>query len=332
MISVHFNGEIVRHMDSQRINQWKAAQRDNLGMCKYGVAFLNCASWVRYCQDRPEIKKLSSYGSCILGGCNKCPRFTQIKKAGNSKKEYSIDWKTYRKIASAAHWMLKEGEHRTVFLTLSFPRWLKEHKLTKSFYYDEISNILFSRFAENLRKNYSCEHYICVKEYGETTNRVHFHLLATMPYISFTRLNKSWVHTIKEHCESSLCALRTDKKKSSIIKNPTRAIRYVCKYVSKCKDQRSSTRIVFISNCTLRKPVKINEVDQHHLDVLRGMKSILNRFKSLEVRKYDYVTTFKITDYREFYQFCREFLYPLYECSVKTKGFKFLPSESPPVN
>ena len=184
MLSVHFNGEVVRHRDMNAIHRFTQERNDKENRCKYGVQFLNCAVWVKHLQERPEIQKLSTYGSCTMAGCELCPHYKQRKSAGNKKKEFTIDWKTYRKIASAAHYMLKESEHKSVFITLTFPQWIRKplinngtkksihagqpakHKLTKSFYYDEITNKLFSRFAENLRSNYKCNHYIAVKEYG----------------------------------------------------------------------------------------------------------------------------------------------------------------------
>lgn len=298
------------------INQFTQERNDNEHRCKYGIHFLSCSVWIDHLKERPEIKKLSEFGSCTMAGCNKCPHYKQRKSAGNTKKVFTIDWKTYRKISSAAHYMLKEGEHKSVFITLTFPQWKKQHKLTKSFFYDEITNKLFSRFAENIRENYNCSHYIAVKEYGARFGRVHFHLLACMPFISFARLNDSWINTISDYCHYSNNALQTDKKSSCIIRNPNRAIRYVCKYVSKTFGTRSGTRIVFISNRTLRKPVKIHEQNINHIDVLKG-------FKSIRINTYEHVTTFRITDAKEFNVFCQKFLYPLFECTIKSTEFHY---------
>lgn len=314
MISFHFNGEIVRHPDMKQVHKYNIARRDQSGQCQNGVVFLNCAAWTEYLKERPEIQKLSSYGTCTLAGCKKCPSYCKRIEASNKKKSFTIDWKTYRKVASAAHYMIKEGTYKTIFVTLTFPRWKKEHKLTKSFYYDEITNKLFSKFAENLRKNYHCEHYIAVKEYGEKNNRVHFHLIANLPYIPFSDLNNSWVHTISGVCFPSLCALQTDKKTSCVIKNPIRAVRYVCKYVSKSFGRRSDTRVVFISNNTLIRPVKVSEIGFNHIDILK-------QFKSIHIKTYDYVTVLKVTDRKEFNKFCHNFLYPLFECSIKKTEF-----------
>lgn len=323
MLSVHFNGEVVRHKDMNLIHIRTQERNDKENRCKYGIQFLSCSQWVNHLIERPEIQKLSTYGSCTMAGCNLCPHYKQRQKAGNKKKEFTIDWKTYRKISSAAHYMLKESEHKSVFVTLTFPPFKKSHKLTKSFFYDEITNKLFSRFAENLRTNYKCNHYIAVKEYGTTYGRVHFHLLASMPFISFSHLNDSWNNTISGYCNYSNHALQTDKKSSCIIRNPNRAVRYVCKYISKSFGRKSDTRIVFISNCTLRKPVQIREKNYNHIDLLKG-------YKSIQIKTYDHVTVFKVTDAKEFNKFCQNYLYPLFECQLKATEFHYQNSDFVP--
>lgn len=325
MLSVHFNGEVVRHKNMMQIQREVKERNESENRCKYGIHFLSCPVWLKYCIERPEVKKISDFGTCILSNCKDCPNYRQRKKAGTTKKVFTIDWKTYRRISSAAHYMLKESEYKSVFLTLTFPPFIKLHKLTKSFFYDEITNKLFSKFAENLRTNYNCSNYIAVKEYGSKNSRVHFHLLASMPFISFARINDSWCNTISDHCYYSNHALQTDKKSSSVIRNPNRAVRYVCKYISKSYGIKSNTRVVFISNSALIKPVKICEQKYcvNHIDLLKG-------FKSIRINTYDHVTTFRITDAKEFNIFCQKFLYPLFECTIKATEFHYQKSDKSP--
>lgn len=321
MITAHFNGELVRHKDTKKINQDRQLLYASEGRCKYGIHNLKCESWVNYCQQQPEVKAISDFGKCSLGNCVLCPNYRQRKDAGNKEKTFTIDGKVYRKLASAAHWMLKEGEFRTVFLTLTFGNFKID---TTKINLDETTNQLFSRFAENLRKNYSCRGYIAVKEYGETTNRVHFHFIACLPFIPYHLLNDIWNNTISDISHYSNCALRTDKNKSSIIRNPNRAIRYVCKYLSKQYGRTSSTRIVFISNNILKRPISIDE------QLPRFGDYYLKEFKSLKTKVYEHVTVFYVTDPKEFNKFCWKFLYPLFECSVKPSRFDYLSSVSPP--
>jgi len=323
MITAHFSGEIVRHMDVKKINQIRQERYATEKRCRYGITELNCNTWVKHCQEQSEIKKISQFGRCSLCSMSVCPMRKQRTEAGNKEKKFSIDGKQYRKIASSAHWLLKEGKHRTVFLTLTFGRFKKQHKLTKSFYYDEISNILFSRFVENLRTNYDCVGYIGVKEYGEVTKRIHFHLITCLPYIPFLTLNNVWNNTISCISEYSNCALRTDKNKSAIIRNANRAVRYVCKYVSKLYGTESRTRIVFISNNILKNPISIEE------QLPRFGDYYLKEFKSLRTKVYEYTTVFYITDRREFNKFCWKFLYPLFECSIKPSKMEYLKGDIP---
>jgi len=328
MLTVHFNGEVVRHKDVKAIQAGIKERNDAENRCKYGQQEILCPAWQKLLIDRKEIKSLTNFGHCYLSGCILCPNYKQRIDAGKTKKKFTVDWKTYRKLSSAAHWMIKDSQHKTIFVTLTFPQWknkrglIAKHKFTKSFYYDEITNKLFSKFAENLRSHYKCDHYVAVKEYGKTNNRVHFHLLASMPFVNFGKLNNAWNHAIQDFCFYSNCALQTDKG-HSIIRNPVRAVRYVCKYFNKTYGRTSETRIVFISNKTLKQPVKINEINYNHIDLLKG-------YKSLYIKTYEHVTVFKITDRIEFNRFCTNILYPLFECTLKKSEFHYNISESPP--
>lgn len=328
MLSVHFNGEIVRHRDIKAIKYRIKERNDKEKRCKYGVQQIYCYAWTKKCIDSTDIKTISDFGACTLSGCDLCPQYKKRIEIGNKKKIYKVDWNAYRKLSSAAHYMIKESNHKTIFVTLTFPQWITKagttakHKLTKSFYYDEITNKLFSKFAENLKENYGCDHYCAVKEFGARNNRVHFHLLASIPFISFIKLNRSWCNTIKNVCKFSNNALQTDKN-NVIIRNPARAVRYVCKYFTKSYGKTNITRIVFISNSTLKRPVKINEIDYNHIDLLKS-------FKGIRIMTYEHVTVFKITEPKEFNKFCNNFLYPLFECTSKKSEFHYQNSIKPP--
>lgn len=322
MLSVHFNGEIVRHKDTKKINEDRQLLYKTEGRCKYGIHKTKCIHFNCFCLKEPIINLKQE---CPLSKTAECPHYKQRKNAGNIQKTYTIDGKTYRKLASAAHWMLKEGEHRTIFLTLSFGAWRRKHKYTKSFiynYYDQITNQLFSAFVEKLRKNYSCSGYIAVKEYGEHTERVHFHLIACLPYIPFLTLNDCWNDSISFLSHYSNCALRTDKNKSAIIHNANRATRYVCKYLSKQKGRISNTRIVFVSNNIIRKVIKLDE------SLPRIGYRYLQKYKSLKIKKFEHTTVYNITDRREFEKFCWDFLYPLFECIIKPSRMDYIKANS----
>jgi hypothetical protein len=350
MISVHFNGEIVRHRNMKVIAARTIERFDSENRCKYGTDETMCQAWLKHCRDDKKIQPISKYGRCTLPGCETCPQYKKRIKQGNKKKTYTIDWKKYRQLASAAHYLLKESPNKTLFLTLTFPAWKKKHKFTKSFYYDEISNVKISNFLENLRTNYGCSGYIAVKEYGETTKRVHFHLIISYPFIDFRLFNNIWVNSISDICEYSACAIRHKSGVPVIIRNPARAIRYVCKYIGKSYGITSDTRIIFISRNILSSKIEekkfiwnYSKQEYEHVTETRRISNIkysipekeynhvdyLKKFKSIYINTFDHVTVFKITDRREFNRLCSEFLYPLFSCSVKPSEFCYCPSEKP---
>jgi len=264
MISVHFNGEIVRHRNMKIIAARTIERYDNENRCKYGTLEHSCTAWLKHCREDKRTKIISSYGKCKLSGCESCPQYKKRVNQGNKKKTYTIDWKKYRQLASAAHYLIKESPNKTLFLTLTFPAWIKKHKHTKSFYYDEISNVKISNFLENLRTNYGCSGYIAVKEYGEVTKRVHFHLIISYPYIDFRLFNNIWVNSISDICEWSACAIRHKPGTPTTIRSPARAIRYVCKYIGKSYGITSDTRIVFISRNLLSSKIEEKKLIYNH--------------------------------------------------------------------
>lgn len=350
MISVHFNGEIVRHRNMKIIAARTIERFDKENRCKYGTDEIKCGAWLKHCHNDNKVQQISKYGKCTLSGSQLCPQYKKRIEQGNKKKTYTIDWKKYRQLASAAHYLLKESPNKTLFLTLTFPAWKKKHKYTKSFYYDEISNVKISNFLENLRTNYGCSGYIAVKEYGETTKRVHFHLIISYPYIDFRLFNNIWVNSISDICEWSACAVRHRHGVPVIIRNPARAIRYVCKYIGKSYGITSDTRIIFISRNLLSSKIEEKKLiwnhskqEYEHITETRRISNIkysitekqynhidyLKKFKSIYINTFDHVTVYKITDRREFNRLCSEFLYPLFCCSVKPSEFCYCPSEKP---
>lgn len=217
------------------------------------------------------------------------------------QKTYSIDSKRYRQIKSSMNYLLAESDFKVLFLTLTFPPF-------KKYCDDKTKNQLFSRFVENLRENYNCGGYIAVAELGRKgTCRRHFHLLCAIPFIRFDRLNDMWCNTIKDYCDYSKNAVTSDKK-TLFIRDPVKAVRYVCKYFAKTRGQRSGTRIFFASNNIL---IKHKSYYGNILDILEGYKNIYIHQTS------DYTTAYRIHDDKEFRRFLREFLIPFFELSDK---------------
>lgn len=297
MINVHLNGDIVRCPDIAAIHHRAEEIRDKHRICKYNIHEDQCAAW----------QGLFICGRCNISGSDLCPGHKKRQLLGNKEKKFKIDNSVYRKIASSAHYLVKESNNKVLFITLTFPKFKKKHKLTKNIFYNEILNKYFSKFVENLRSHYDCGGYIAVREFGKKNHRVHFHLLLSIPFIPFTILNDTWCNCIKNICVNSANALTTDKK-TLFIHNPCRALKYVCKYFAKGKGQSSESRLVFISNNIIQRP-KHFPFDVR--DILEGYKSIYIE------RTSDYSTCFRITNTQEFNRFCENFLYPFFELSDK---------------
>ena len=328
MLNVHFNGEIIRCPDASG-NYMKLVQARELSkICQFGVKEETCKTfqgWQMLNPARnmnrgccmldvdPVIKETpnteSKYLKTVKWSHYICPKAQKRYLASISPKKFKIDNIAYRKMSSAAHWMVKESTSKTIFLTLTFPKFKKDEITEKQ------ANECFSKFAENIKKTYGCTDYIAVRERGEENNRLHFHILCAIPFIHFSKLNNAWCNAISDYCEFSNCALQS-RRGHRVIKNPVRAIRYVCKYIAKCKGLKSDTRLYFISNNTIRKPFVINGRPFNISDVLKN-------YKSVQVKEFDYVTRFRITDLKEFNHFCVTFLYALFECSILPSGLYF---------
>lgn len=296
MLNFHLNGDIVRCPPMREIQKRLAETRDTHRICKYNIHEDSCNAW------QSQFK----CGRCSLACSDLCPGHIKRTWDGLKAKKFKIDSGVYRKLSSAAHYLVHESKTKTLFITLTFPKF-------KRYVTDKEINECFSRFVENLRTNYKCGGYIAVRERGEKNNRVHFHLLLSIPFVPFTDLNNTWCHTIKDICVYSPSALRTTKD-TVFIKNPVRALKYVCKYFSKARGQVSKTRLVFISNNILIKPVGLSE----------SINDILKDYKGIYIQQTsDYTTCFRITDFNSFYRFCTKFLYPLFELSEKPPDFLY---------
>ena len=241
MVQVHFNGDIVRGPNIAEIQRRSWERKEKQGVCRYNKVEITCKNWIEYAVETGCV------GKCPLAGSERCPGHKTRKKTGQKKKTYKIDTKTYRKLSSAAHYMIKEAPNKTLFITLTLPKFKKEP--------NEIDiNKSFSKFMENLHNNYGVRYYVAVKERGTRGGRTHFHVLLNIRYTAFTILNNAWLAAISDYCHASKNALTTDRK-NVILRNPARAMRYVCKYFSKSRGQQSDTRLVFMSVPLIMQPI-----------------------------------------------------------------------------
>jgi hypothetical protein len=244
------------------------------------------------------------------------------RETGLMKKNFKIDHLTYRKISSASHYLIKKSNYKTLFLTLTFPQF-------KKYLSDNEANKLFSKFIENLRRRHNCEGYIAVRENGAKFGRVHFHLLLSIDFVSFPGLNSYWCDIISDYCEFAKNAVQTDPK-TKFINNPTRAMRYVCKYFSKSKGTISESRVIFVSNNLLsRKEVdyyddikkefiykRVSNIKQsfsNENNEFFTVNDLFDKYTSLSVcGTSDYTTAFRFESKVEFEQFCNEYLYKIF--------------------
>ncbi len=292
MLNIHLNGDIVRCPDIAAIKKRIFEQKDHKRICRYNVLEDSCKAWQNSLRAWQNTKNNFDCERCMLSGSLQCPGHLKQKESGNKKKTYRIDNTKYRMLSSATHDLVKTSKYKTLFLTLTFPKF----KIKPD---EKQINQCFSKFVENLRDTYHCTGYIAVRENGGRNNRIHFHIVCGLPYTDFVILNNAWCHAISGICEYSKNAIRTTKE-TLFIKNPVRALRYVCKYFAKARGSVSDTRLIFMSNNLVKIPIK----------VYGSIESILEGYKGIYInRTSEYTTCFRITNPDEFNRFCENYLY-----------------------
>jgi len=302
MINLHLNGDIIRCPNINEIKRREAERKDLHNICIYNVHEDSCSTWQNSLKNWQNVKQFNCAGRCKLSGSDMCPGHQARKTTGNKEKSFRIDNVNYRKLSSAAHYLVKKSQYKTLFITLTFPKFKKQ-------YNEKQLNECFSRFIENLRQNYNCTGYVAVRERSKlNTHRYHYHLLCSIPFVPFANLNSAWCSAISDICYHSKRAVTSDKK-TLFISNPGRALRYVCKYFSKSKGQASKSRIIFISNNLVKKPVHFDNQNCEYYTI----NDLLNSFKSVSQRETsDYTTAYRINDAKEFDVFCENVLYKFF--------------------
>ena len=325
MINVHFNGDIIRCPDIAAIQQRLIEQRKKLSICQFGIQECNCKAWTDYQMLRPK-ERINRH--CTL--CRqyeltkddisleakkvyKCQKAQERYNNALKQKHFVIDNNNYRKISSAAHYLLKTSKYRTLFLLLTFPPWKEGFNPYKN---ENKLNECFSKFAENLVATYNCSGYIAVRELGKDTRRYHYHILCSIPFVPFPILNAAWCAAISDICEASPNALSSEPDNRLVeIKTPGRAVRYICKYISKSKQQSSKSRLIFIANSLFRKPVSIRGEENKLYDKtgIMFLDSYLLSLKSVTISKInDYCTAIRVNNNEDFDKICNEVIYPMF--------------------
>lgn len=326
MLSIHFNGDVVRHPNTKRILTDKFKYSLTQGKnCKFGVKEAICATFQDWIKEIPRERiesrcelcnKFTSYKDKdgFIWKNYKCPKQQSNYLNSIKAKSFKIDAQVYRKMSSSAHYLIKSSSYKTIFITLTFPKFKKLAYDNKNRINERKINSAFSKFMENLRTNYNCSGYVAVREFGDKNSRVHFHCLLSMPYVPFITLNRAWCHAIQNISYFAANALTT-KRKSIYINNPVKAVKYVCKYFSKSKGTTSKTRIVFISKNII---IPSQKFDGSSNKLLDSYKFDYMRHTS------DYTTIFRITDEENFIKFCNDVIYPFFSLdSSPVKFFSF---------
>lgn len=321
MINVHLNGDIVTLPNNEIIQQQRKERLEKEGRCLYGLHEYDCDEWRSYVQNSDQVKKFSEFGRCTFAHCANCPERKKYQEHGRKEKRFRINSAVYRKLSSGAVYMLKTSEFRSLFLTLTLPDFkpgiedLNEHKLNLKI------NEAFSKFVENLRANYHMENYIAVRERGERFHRVHFHILVSLPFVPFRRLNDAWAAAISDICHYSKNALRRDPTKPLFVNSTVRAVRYLTKYFSKVKGIEASHRLYFISKELLIKPV---------VDAGATLEEILKGYKGIYISKIcDYATIYRVTDTISLGKFLENYIFPMFELPYGRVKTCFFTGNSP---
>ncbi len=188
-------------------------------------------------------------------------------KTGKQTKSFSIDNRVYRKIASSAVRMWHRKKHKIISAVLTFPSIITEQK----------ANECFSKYIDNLNHNYRLNSHIAVLEFKD--GRWHFHCMFDMPFIYVKKLNDAWCHTFSEYFPGSSNALRLGSPKhGTVVHSVGRMVNYMCKYMTKVKDQKFSVRCYFLSHNITSRPKDLNYYD---------FQALLQEYKSIKYQ-YDY--------------------------------------------
>jgi hypothetical protein len=248
-----------------------------------------------------NVKEKFCTGSCMLPGSEICPERQKRILTGKQKKTFKIDNTNYRKVSSAAHYLVKTSKTKSIFITLTFPPFKRKCN-------EKELNECFSKFTNNLTTNYNCSGYVAVRERGEKGGRNHFHCVLSIPFVPFDVLNRAWCSAISDICEFSKNAV-TSNRKNVILKKPANAVRYICKYISKAKGQINDARIIFMSNDLIKKPVQLD----YEKTGFRTIADFFTDWNSLTVHTTEYTTMLRFNDNKEFDQFCERVLYPCFD-------------------
>lgn len=197
------------------------------------------------------------------------------KKARN----FQLNYQKYRIISSAAIELIKTAKNAVIFLTFEF-----NSKLNIN---ERDANRIWNKFIKNFKKTYGCEDYVGVLELTEN-NTPHYHFLASYPYADITEIDESWKNAILNFYDDNgvvigdflVGSVQLPKDFPSVVDDPIRCVRYICKYFSKSRGKYKS-KCYFISR-NIRERIKPRQLTAEEYDLLN------NSAQPIKSRKFDY--------------------------------------------
>lgn len=319
--TIHFKGSIVTHPDTSRSHAAKVARYLSEGKCKFGVNCLSCSAFIAHALARDIPRENIKPGRCELYKNEHYKQFckgrARAKETGQIEKTYEITPRVYRDIANRVAWMKTTAKNRLLFCVLTFPNFKKDAT-------EKQLNECFSKFVENLTKTYHLSRYLAVRENNGLNNRIHYHCIFDIPFISFARINRAWCKSIRNFCDSSPNAFRTSPK-NRFIRDAAGAVRYVCKYVSKCRGVINKTRIVFCDHETARAYVTAR--------FNKSIAELKKDYKTIKMRKLNsYVSEFTFTSRSEQNKFFNFYVRSIFNCFSPPKSMYHFSGLSPGEN
>ena len=188
-------------------------------------------------------------------------QFTRIDR--QKVRKFQSNYSDYRLLSSCAITLLKMADNNVIFLTLTFNSKLQIN--------EKDANKIWNNFVKNFRKTYNLSNYLGVLELTKV-GTPHYHFLCDFPFVNIKELNRSWVSSICNYFNNSefgfvAGSVQIPKGYNSVVKDPARVVKYLCKYFTKTIGHEYSARNYFISRELRRRarPIELNSGEVHFL-------------------------------------------------------------------
>lgn len=191
-------------------------------------------------------------------------------------RKFQSNYSDYRYLSSCAIMLLKMAKNRVIFLTFTFNSKLKIN--------EKDANKIWNNFVKNFKKTYKLQNYLGVLELTKV-GTPHYHFLCDYPFVNIKDINASWVNSIRNYYNDKrfdfvIGSVQTPKDFPSVIKDPKRVVKYICKYFTKSIGQHYQSRNYFVSR-ELRKyarPIELNTSE---------VKLLVDSFGTVFERKFE---------------------------------------------